>query len=49
MTDISADNLSLAPSDTWLTYDDFADTLAEFRLPSGDLTGQALALTLSDG
>jgi hypothetical protein len=49
MTDISADNLSLAPSDKWLTYDDFADTLAEFRLPSGDLTGQALALTLSDG
>jgi hypothetical protein len=49
MTHISADNLALAPSDKWLSYDDFADVLADFRLPSGDLTGQALALTLSDG
>lgn len=49
MTDISADNLTLAPSDKWLTYDDFADVLADFRLPGGDLTGHALAFTLSDG
>ena len=48
MTEISTDNLELAP-DTWRNYDDFAATLSEFRLPSGDLTGRAIALTLSDG
>jgi hypothetical protein len=49
MTDITTDNLANAPSDSWSTYDDFAHALADFRLPSGDLTGQAVALTLSDG
>lgn len=48
MTEISTDNLELAP-DAWRNYDDFASTLSAFRLPSGDLTGQALAFTLSDG
>jgi hypothetical protein len=49
MTDITSDNLTHAPSDSWSTYDDFAHALADYRLPSGDLTGQTAALTLSDG
>lgn len=48
MIDISRENLSTA-SEEWLTYDDFADVLGDFRLPSSDLTGRSIALSLSDG
>ena len=49
MTEISTDRLDAAPTDEWRSYDEFAAGIDTYRLPSADLTGEAMTITLDDG
>ncbi|MEQ1734997.1 MAG: MoaF C-terminal domain-containing protein [Rhodoglobus sp.] len=46
---ISGDSLDAAPSDEWRTYDEFAAGIDTYRLQSADLSGQTVAIALTDG
>ncbi len=46
---ISDDRLDAAPADEWRTYDEFAAGIDTYRLPSADLSGQTVAIALTDG
>lgn len=48
MTEISSGALDAAPEE-WRTYDEFAAGIDTYRLPSADLTGQTVAIELTDG
>lgn len=43
------DDVMAPDPDEWRTYDEFAAGIDTYRLPSADLTGQELAVTLDDG
>jgi hypothetical protein len=48
MTEISTGALDAAPEE-WRTYDEFAAGIDTYRLPGADLSGETVAIALTDG